>query len=111
MCVHVDRLGLYVVCVDNVTAPPSLLFCVRTSHVTRHTSHVTRRTSHVTRHTSQTESLRVVGARDHWNNAALLWKIMEYHPDTVSVKQCGGLFVLLFVDCLCYCLCYCLCDC
>ena len=45
-CVHVDRLGLYVVCVDNAV------------------------------------SSLVVGPKEHWNNAALLWKIMEYHPDT-----------------------------
>ncbi len=46
VCVHIDRLGLYVVCVDS------------------------------------SEVDRVVGPKEHWNNAALLWKIMEYHPDT-----------------------------
>jgi hypothetical protein len=51
VCVHVDRLGLYVVCVDNAAAA------------------------------------RVAGPREHWNNAALLWRIMEYHPDTSLLPQ------------------------
>jgi len=51
VCVHIDRLGLYVVCVDS------------------------------------SEMDRVVGPKEHWNNAALLWKIMEYHPDTGHLAQ------------------------
>jgi hypothetical protein len=50
-CVHVDRLGLYVVCVDS----------------------------------SDVDG--VVGSKEHWNNAALLWKILEYHPDVGHVSQ------------------------
>jgi hypothetical protein len=46
LCIHVDRLGLYVVCVDNA------------------------------------EAARVAGPKEHWNNSALLWRIMEYHPET-----------------------------
>ncbi len=42
LCVHVDRLGLYAVCIDN------------------------------------TEVGRVAGAKEHWNNPVLLWRIMEY---------------------------------
>jgi hypothetical protein len=51
LCVHVDRLGLYVLCVDNV------------------------------------EAARVAGPKEHWNNAVLLWRIMEYHPETRHLAQ------------------------
>jgi hypothetical protein len=49
LCVHVDRLGLYVVCIDN------------------------------------TEAGRIAGAKEHWNNAVLLWRVMEFHPDTSNL--------------------------
>jgi hypothetical protein len=50
-CVHVERLGLFVICVE------------------------------------QSESSRVAGPKDHWNNPAQLWKIMEYHPDTSHLPK------------------------
>ena len=51
VCVHIARLGLYVLCVDS------------------------------------SEVDRDVGPKEHWNNAALLWKITEYHPDTGHLAQ------------------------